>query len=178
MSRIGKQPIAVPSGVEVSISGNIVTVKSSKGILSLTHHYEVSVSNRGNEVLVEKTGSSKKAGALWGTTARLIRNMLIGVTEGFSKQLELNGVGFRMAIQGKKLVFALGFSHPVEVSVPENITVKIENNVLTISGMDRQVVGQFSAEIKRLKPVEPYKGKGFRYVGEVVRKKEGKKSST
>lgn len=178
MSRIGKQPIAIPSGVEVSISGNIVTVKSSKGTLSLTHHYEVSVSSQDNEVSVAKTGSSKKAAALWGTTARLIRNMLVGVTEGFSKQLELNGVGFRMAVQGKKLVFALGFSHPVEVSVPENIAVKIENNVLTVSGMDRQAVGQFSAEIKRLKPVEPYKGKGFRYVGEVVRKKEGKKSST
>lgn len=178
MSRIGKQPISVPSGVEVSISGNVVTVKSSKGTLSLVHHYEVSVSNRDNEVLVEKTGSSKMAPALWGTTARLIRNMIVGVTEGFSKQLELNGVGFRMAVQGKKLVFALGFSHPVEVSVPEDIAVKIENNVLTVSGMDRQSVGQFSAEIKRLKPVEPYKGKGFRYVGEVVRKKEGKKSST
>jgi large subunit ribosomal protein L6 len=103
--------------------------------------------------------------------------MILGVTEGFSKKLELNGVGFRMALQGKKLVFALGFSHPVEAVLPEGIVAKIENNVLDISGIDKQLVGQFASEIKKLKPVEPYKGKGFRYVGEVVIKKEGKKSA-
>lgn len=177
MSRIGKQSIGIPAGVEASLSGNMVTVKGPKGTLSLAHHYEVSVHIENNEARVEKTGKSKMAPALWGTTARLIRNMVTGVTEGFSKQLELNGVGFRMALQGKKLVFALGFSHPVEVAVPEGILAKIENNVLTLSGIDKQSVGQFAAEIKKLKPVEPYKGKGFRYVGEIVLRKEGKKSA-
>lgn len=178
MSRIGKQPIGIPAEVEMTLSGNIVTVKGPKGTLALTHHHEVAVKIEGNEVRIEKTGKSKMAPALWGTTARLIRNMVIGTTEGFSKQLELNGVGFRMAIQGKNLVFALGFSHPVNVIVPEGIVVKIENNVLDVSGINKQRVGQFASEIKKLKPVEPYKGKGFRYVGEVVIKKEGKKSAT
>lgn len=177
MSRIGKQPVVIPAGVEVGLSGNRVTVKSPKGTLSLTHHYEVAVKIENGEVRVEKKGASKMAPALWGTTVRLIRNMVLGVTEGFSKRLELNGVGFRMALQGKKLVFALGFSHPVEVAVPEGLSAKIENNVLDISGIDKQAVGQFAAEIKKLKPVEPYKGKGFRYVGETVLKKEGKKSA-
>lgn len=177
MSRIGKQSLNIPTGVEVTLSGNIVTVKGPKGTLSLTHHYEVSVKIEANEVSVQKIGKSKMAPALWGTTARLIRNMILGVTEGFSKQLELNGVGFRMALQGKKLVFALGFSHPVEVVIPEGVEAKIENNILSISGIDKQLVGQFTSEIKKLKPVEPYKGKGFRYVGEIVQKKEGKKSA-
>lgn len=178
MSRIGKQPIGIPAGVEVGISGNIFTAKGPKGTLSLTHHYEVAVKVDEKSVWVEKRGKSKMAPALWGTTARLIRNIVIGVSAGFSKQLELNGVGFRMALQGKKLVFALGFSHPVEVILPDGIEAKIENNILTISGVDKQAVGQFAAEIKKLKPVEPYKGKGFRMVGEVVIKKEGKKSAT
>lgn len=177
MSRIGKQPIAIPSGVEVTLSGNIVTAKGPKGSLSLTHHYDVKVKIEGSEVLIEKRVNSKIAPALWGTTARLIHNMIIGVTAGFSKRLELNGVGYRMALQGQKLVFALGFSHPVEVALPAGISAKIENNVLEISGIDKQAVGQFAAEIKKLKPVEPYKGKGFRYVGELVLKKEGKKSA-
>ena len=177
MSRIGKQPITIPTGVEATLSGNVVAVKGSKGTLSLTHHYDVKVKIENAEILVEKRGNSKVAPALWGTTARLIQNMITGVTEGFSKRLELNGVGFRMNLQGKKLVFALGFSHPVEVDIPEGLSAKIENNVLEISGIDKQVVGQFAAEIKKLKPVEPYKGKVFRYVGETVLKKEGKKSA-
>lgn len=177
MSRIGKQPVTIPSGVEATLSGNVVTIKSSKGVLSLTHHHDVKVKIEGAEVLVEKRINSKAAPALWGTTTRLIHNMVVGVTEGFSKRLELNGVGYRMALQGQKLVFALGFSHPVEAVLPSGISAKIENNVLEISGMDKQAVGQFAAEIKKLKPVEPYKGKGFRYVGETVLKKEGKKSA-
>ncbi len=177
MSRIGKQPVIIPSGAGVSLSGNLLTVKGPKGTLSLAHHYEVSLEVSDGMVQVLKSGKSKMAPALWGTTTRLIENMITGVTSGFSKQLELNGVGYRMAIQGKKIVLALGFSHPVEVVIPEGIEVKIENNVLTVSGIDKQRVGQFSAEMRKLKPVEPYKGKGFRYVGEVVQKKEGKKSA-
>ncbi|QQS21236.1 MAG: 50S ribosomal protein L6 [Candidatus Moraniibacteriota bacterium] len=177
MSRIGKQSVMIPAGVEVVLSGNKLSVKGPKGALSLLHHYEVSVVIDGEEIRVQKTGKSKMAPALWGTTVRLIQNMITGVTQGFSKQLELNGVGYRMSLQGQKLVFALGFSHPVEVVVAPGLSASIENNVLTVSGIDRQQVGQFSAEIKKLKPVEPYKGKGFRYVGETVLKKEGKKSA-
>jgi large subunit ribosomal protein L6 len=125
---------------------------------------------------VEKIGKSKKAPAIWGTETRLIENMFEGVTKGFQKQLELSGVGYRMAVAGKKINLALGFSHPVEVEIFEGIEVKIENAIMTISGIDKQKVGQFSADIKALKPVEPYKGKGFYYVGEFVRRKEGKKA--
>ncbi len=178
MSRIGKQPVILPQGVEASIAGNIVRINGPKGSLSITHHYEVAVKIENGEIVVEKIGKSKIAPALWGTTAKLIQNMVTGVTTGFSKQLELNGVGYRMALQGKKLVLALGFSHPVEVDIPEGLSAKIENNVLEISGIDRQMVGQFAAEIKKRKPVEPYKGKGFRYVGELILKKEGKKSAS
>ncbi len=149
MSRIGKQPVAIPIGVEATLSGNVVVVKGPKGTLSLAHHHDVKVGIENAEISVEKRGNSKAAPALWGTTARLIRNMIIGVTEGFSKRLELNGVGFRMSLQAKKLVFALGFSHPVEVDIPEGLSAKIENNSLEISGIDKQVVGQFAAEIKK-----------------------------
>lgn len=177
MSRIGKQSIEIPAGVTATLSGNVVEVQGPRGALSFAHHYEVSVLIENGEISVAKTGKSKMAPALWGTTVRLIGNMVVGVTEGFVKKLELNGVGYRMALQGKKLVFALGFSHPVEVSIPDGISALIENNVLSVSGIDKQRVGQFTAEIRKLKPVEPYKGKGFRYVGEIVQKKEGKKSA-
>ncbi len=178
MSRIGKKPISIPEGVEASIAANVLTVKGPKGTLTLAHRREVSIEVAGGEVTVNKIGTTKLASALWGTTAKIVANMCEGVTKGFVKQLELNGVGFRMNLQGKKLVMALGFSHPVEKIVPDDIEAKIENNVLTISGIDRQQVGQFAAVIKKLKPVEPYKGKGFRYVGEQVRRKEGKRATS
>jgi large subunit ribosomal protein L6 len=178
MSRIGKKPIAIPQGVEVSLNANLVKVKGPKGSLEFPHHYEVKVSVAEGEVRIEKAGNSKKAEAIWGTTAKIVGNMIEGVTNGFQKQLELNGVGYRMNAQGKKVVMALGFSHPVEVTAPEGVEVKVEGNVMTVAGIDKQKVGQFAAEIRSLKPVEPYKGKGFRYVGEVVRRKEGKKASS
>jgi large subunit ribosomal protein L6 len=176
MSRIGKRPITIPEGVKVEVSGDKVSIKGSKGTLKFDFHPEMEIKVSGNEVVVEKKGNSKKAPAIWGTTARLIQNMMKGVTTGFQKQLELNGVGYRMAVAGRKINLALGFSHPVVVDIEEGLEVKVENNVMTISGIDKQRVGQFSANIKDLKPVEPYKGKGFRYVGEIVKKKEGKKS--
>lgn len=176
MSRIGKKPISIPEKVEANITANIVTVKGPKGTLSLTHHYEVALKQDGQQILVEKVGVTKRAQALWGTTAKLINNMIVGVTEGFTKQLELNGVGYRMNLAGKKLTLALGFSHPVEVILPEKIEAKIENNVLTLSSIDKQLLGEFAAYVRKQKPVEPYKGKGFRYVGEQVRRKEGKKA--
>jgi large subunit ribosomal protein L6 len=176
MSRLGKKPTLIPEGVKVDISGSEVSIKGPKGTLKFNFHPEMEIKVSGNEVIVEKKGNSKKAPAIWGTTARLIQNMMKGVTTGFQKQLELNGVGYRMAVAGRKINLALGFSHPVVVDIEEGLEVKVENNVMTISGIDKQRVGQFSANIKDLKPVEPYKGKGFRYVGEIVKKKEGKKS--
>jgi large subunit ribosomal protein L6 len=178
MSRIGKKPITIPAGAEATLNANVLTVKGPKGTLNFTHRREVSVAIADGIVTVDKVGVTKLAQALWGTTAKIIANMLEGVTTGFTKALELNGVGFRMNIQGKKLVMALGFSHPVEMTIPEGLEAKIENNVLTISGIDRQAVGEFAAVIKKLKPVEPYKGKGFRYVGEQVRRKEGKRATS
>ncbi len=178
MSRIGKKPIAVPPNVKVDISGNKIVIAGPKGSLDFIFHQEIAVEVSGGKILTKQIGSSKEAPAIWGTTAKIIENMIKGVTEGFQKQLELNGVGFRMAVAGKKINLALGFSHPVEAQIPEGIEAKIEGNVMTISGIDKQKVGQFAAEIRSLKPVEPYKGKGFRYVGEVVRKKVGKKAIT
>lgn len=177
MSRIGKKPVSIPSGVEITIASNVIAVKGPKGTLEFAHPREAKVSVVENEVLVAKVGDTKKSRAIWGTTAKLIANMIVGVTVGFQKQLELNGVGFRMTAAGKKLTLALGFSHPVEKILPEGLEAKIENNILTISGIDKQLVGEFTAVVRKLKPVEPYKGKGFRYVGEVVRRKEGKKAA-
>lgn len=177
MSRIGKRPIIIPEGVAVTLDRNKVIVKGAKGSLSFEHSFDVAVKIAENEILVEKKGKGKQAPAVWGTTARLIENMIKGVTSGFKKQLELNGVGFRMSVAGKKINLALGFSHPVVVDIPEGIEVVIEGNGMMISGIDKQKVGQFAANIKALKPVEPYKGKGFRYVGEYVIRKEGKKAA-
>ncbi len=178
MSRIGKQPVIIPEGVEVSVSANVVTVKGAKGTLSFAHTTDVRASVAEGRVTVEKLGDSKRAQAIWGTTAKIISNMAKGVSEGFEKKLELNGVGYRMAVSGKTLDLALGFSHPVKVPLPEGISAIVEKNVLSISGIDKQAVGQFAAEIRGLKPVEPYKGKGFRYADEHVRRKEGKKASS
>ncbi len=177
MSRIGKKPISIPTGVEASLSANVVTVKGPKGTLEFAFRREVAVVLTESEITIEKKGSTKLAQALWGTTAKMMTNMCEGVLNGFQKQLELNGVGYRMAIAGKKVTLALGFSHPVEVTVPSELEVTIEGNIMTVKGIDKQKVGQFAAVVRKLKPVEPYKGKGFRYVGETVRRKEGKKAS-
>jgi len=177
MSRIGKKPLAIPQAVTVSLDKNVVFVKGPKGSLTFNHHVDVEVVVSEGSVTVEKTGKSKQAPAIWGTTARIIENMIAGVTEGFEKKIELNGVGYRMAVAGTKINLALGFSHPVIVDIPAGIEVKIEGNVMTVAGIDKHAVGQFAANIRALKPVEPYKGKGFRYVGEHVRRKEGKKSA-
>ena len=177
MSRIGKKPVSIPAGVEVTLSANVIAVKGAKGTLAFAHRREVKVAVEDGVALVTKVGETKRAQAIWGTTAKLIANMIAGVTAGFQKQLELNGVGFRMAVAGKKLNLALGFSHPVEKEIPEGLEAKVEANILTISGIDKQQVGEFAAVVRKLKPVEPYKGKGFRYVGEAVRRKEGKKAA-
>ncbi|HCP08400.1 MAG TPA: 50S ribosomal protein L6 [Candidatus Moranbacteria bacterium] len=177
MSRIGKKTIEIPDGVEVKLHNNRLEVKGSRGTLEMVVHHEVEIKIVEKEINVEKTGKSKKAPAIWGLTRALIDNMIVGVKDGYKKQLELQGVGFRMAVAGKKITMALGFSHPVIVDVPAELEVKIEGAVLEVTGADKQQVGQFAANIRKLKPVEPYKGKGFRYVGEHVRRKAGKKAA-
>lgn len=177
MSRVGKQSIEIPDGVEVKVTDGVVSVKGPKGALDFEFHRNIKVEIEGKEVKVSVMKNSKESSALWGLTRVLVANMIEGVTKGFEKQLELQGVGFRMAVQGKKLNMALGFSHPVEVEIPEGLEAKIEKNILSVSGIDKQKVGQFAASIRSLKKVEPYKGKGFRYVGEIVRRKVGKKAA-
>lgn len=177
MSRIGKKPIEIPQGVKVDFVDDKIIVSGAKGKLDFTIVHDVKVEIKDNNILVDKGNSSKEARSMWGTVNRIIGNMIEGVSTGFSKKLELNGVGYRMEVAGKKIKLALGFSHPVEVEIPEGLEAKIEGNVLTISGTDKQAVGQFSAEIRSLKPVEPYKGKGFKYSDEIVRRKEGKKTA-
>lgn len=177
MSRIGQKKVEIPSNVTVTVDKGIVSVKGPKGELSLTLHNAVNAVIADGILSVEKNHNAKIAQAMWGTTTRLIANMIIGVTQGFEKKLELTGVGYRMALKGKTIEMALGFSHPVIVQIPEGITVVIENATMTISGTDKHAVGQFAANIRAFKPVEPYKGKGFRYSDEQVRRKEGKKAS-
>lgn len=178
MSKIGKKSIAIPEGVEIKIEKGKLETKGPKGTLSLELAKEIKIEIEEKEVKILKNKNSRNSQAFWGLYRSLINNMIEGVKNGFEKKLELQGVGFRMAIQGKKINLALGFSHPVEIEVPEGIEVKIvENNILCISGADKQKVGQFAANVRALKKVEPYKGKGFRYQGEKVRRKAGKKAA-
>jgi large subunit ribosomal protein L6 len=182
MSKIGRKPIVLPAGVEAKLNGNHLEVKGPKGSLDLFIHEKAKVEIQEKEIIVKRSSDndqSKLAAAVWGLTRSLVNNIIIGVSEGYEKKLELQGVGFRMSVQGKKIVMALGFSHPVEMEVPEGIIAKMEeNNVLSIAGIDKQSVGQFAANVRSLKKAEPYKGKGFRYVGEKVRRKVGKKAGT
>jgi large subunit ribosomal protein L6 len=178
MSKIGKKPIAIPQGVEVKIEKDLFEAKGPKGSLNVHILEGVTVDIvEGFINVAKKEGSIDNSNAIWGLTRALINNIITGVKDGFEKKLELQGVGYRMSVQGKKIVMALGFSHPVEKEIPEGITAKLEeNNILSVSGIDKQAVGQFAAEVRALKEVEPYKGKGFRYVGEKVRRKVGKKA--
>ncbi len=171
--------MAVKDGVEVNLQGRRLEIKGPKGTLALDIEIrDVALEMADKEIQVKKISNSKKSSAIWGLTRSLINNMITGVTQGYAKKLELQGVGYRMSVQGDKLNMALGFSHPVVVDIPEGLEVKIEEgNVLAISGIDKQRVGQFAAEVRSLKEVEPYKGKGFRYAGERVRRKAGKKSA-
>lgn len=175
MSRVGKKPVVIPQGVTVELKENTLTVKGPKGSLKLEVHPKVQVVIADNELTVNVAKQdNKKERALWGLFRALIQNLVDGVTKGFEKKLEVNGVGFKVALQGTKLVMALGFSHPVEVEIPQDITAAVEKNVITITGSDKQRVGQFAAEIRELKKPEPYKGKGIKYSDEVVLRKAGK----
>ena len=177
MSRIGKQPIAIPAGVKIELSEYAITVTGPKGELAFEFHPDVGVRLVGAEVLVAPRRETKKSAALWGLTRALIANMVEGVTNGFQKKLDVEGIGYRVMLDGKALVMQLGFSHSVRVEPPVGITFAVEKNAITVSGMSREHVGLISAKIRSLKPPEPYKGKGVRYRGEVVRRKAGKKAS-
>ncbi len=175
MSRIGRKPINIPAGVEVKIDGSCVTVKGPKGTLSQTFQPSMNIAVEGAEIVVTRPNDEKQNRALHGLTRTLINNMIIGVTEGFKKELDVNGVGYRVQKQGKNLVMNLGCSHQVVVSETEDIKIEVPApNKIIILGADKQKVGQFAAEVREKRPPEPYKGKGIKYFDEVVRRKEGK----
>ncbi len=176
MSRIGRMPITVPAGVEVKIGeGNVVTVKGPKGELTRTLHPDMIIEQEGTEILVKRPDDSKEHKALHGLTRSLLHNMVVGVEKGFSKTLDVNGVGYRVEKKGSDLVMNLGFSHQVVVSEIPGITIDVPNaNQIVISGPDKQMVGQFAAEVREKRPPEPYKGKGIKYSDEVIRRKVGK----
>ena len=176
MSRIGRMPIAIPQGVEVKLgAGNEITVKGPKGTLSRTLHPDMIVKVEGAEVIVERPSEMKQHKALHGLTRTLVNNMVVGVTEGYSKTLEINGVGYRAQKQGSKVVLNLGYSHNVEVEETSDIKIDVPNpNQLIISGIDKQAVGQFAAVIREYRLPEPYKGKGIKYSDETIIRKEGK----
>ncbi|MEE1003621.1 MAG: 50S ribosomal protein L6 [Acutalibacteraceae bacterium] len=175
MSRIGKKPIAIPEGVEVKVDGNSVTVKGPKGTLTQEFNPNMEIKVEGNEVTVARPNDEKENRALHGLTRSLLANMVEGVSNGFKKVLDVNGVGYRVQKQGKSLVMNLGFSHQVTMDEIEGITIECPSaNQIVISGPDKQKVGQFAAEVREKRPPEPYKGKGIKYADEVIRRKEGK----
>ncbi len=175
MSRIGRKPIAVPSGVDVKIDGNHIAVKGPKGTLERDLHNDMTVTLENNEIIVTRPSDNKNHRALHGLTRSLVNNMVVGVTEGFTKTLEVNGVGYRVAKQGKDLVMNLGYSHQVIMSEIDGISIEVPApNKIIISGPDKQKVGQFAANVREKRPPEPYKGKGIKYAEEYIQRKEGK----
>lgn len=175
MSRIGRMPVVIPAGVTVKIDGSVVSVKGPKGELVQAMHPDMQIEVAGTEVLVKRNSDDKLHRSLHGLTRTLISNMVVGVTEGYKKELEIQGVGYRCAKEGKNLNLQVGYSHPVLIQEIPGITIDVPApNKIIISGIDKQAVGQFAAEVREKRPPEPYKGKGIRYVGEHVRRKEGK----
>ncbi len=176
MSRVGKNPVPVPAGVTASVAGSVLTVKGKLGTLTMPIVGDVSTAVEDGKIVVAPKSESRRARTLWGTTRANAANMVKGVSEGFTKTLEIEGVGFKAAVEGKDLVLALGFSHPVRFPIPEGVTIKCDRPTsVAISGFDRQKVGQVAAVIRGMKKPEPYKGKGVRYSNETILRKEGKK---
>jgi large subunit ribosomal protein L6 len=176
MSRIGKRAVAVPSGITANVEGQTVKVKGPKGALSVVLSDDVTVKLDGGQIKVDPRSETKRARSQWGTSRTLIANLIAGVTKGFERRLEINGVGYRAAVQGKNLQIALGYSHDIVYPIPEGITIATPRPVeIIITGSDRQKVGQVAAEIRDYRPPEPYKGKGIKYAGERIFRKEGKK---
>ena len=176
MSRVGKNPVPIPAGVTITLDGNLLTVKGKLGVLTYLTADEIEMIIADNEVTVKPADDSRRAKTMWGTTRSLVSNMVIGVSEGFAKTLEIQGVGYKAQAQGKTLLLNLGFSHDVNFKVPEGIEIKTPvPTQIDVTGTDRQKVGQVAAEIRAYRPPEPYKGKGVRYAGEYILRKEGKK---
>lgn len=176
MSRIGKQPIKIPEGVKVKLDADFIIAKGPKGELKNQIKPEIKLEIKDSEIVLRPQKNNNQTQALWGTYRSLIANMIKGVTLGFEKVLEIEGVGYRANLEGKDLVLNLGYSHPIRIEVPEGIEFGVEKNTITISGIDKQLVGQITAEIREKRKPEPYKGKGIRYKGEIVRRKAGKKA--
>ena len=175
MSRIGRLPITVPSGVDVTIDGRNLTVKGPKGSLSRALHPDMTVSREEGTLVVTRPTEQKMHKQLHGLTRTLVNNMVVGVTDGYRKGLEITGVGYRAALNGKKLTLNLGYSHPIEIDPPEGITFEVENPTrLAVIGIDKELVGQVAAKVRQTRKPEPYKGKGVRYAGEYIRRKAGK----
>lgn len=181
MSRVGKKPILIRENIEVKIEGQKVTVKGPRGELFREVQPEIKIEAKGNQIFVSPQTSDtldKKTKALWGLTRALIFNMIEGVIEGYEKKLQIEGLGFKSVLEGEKLLLYVGFSHPVKIDTPPGIKFSVEKNIIIISGIDKELVGQVAASIRKVKPPEPYKGKGIRYQGEIIRRKLGKKAVT
>jgi large subunit ribosomal protein L6 len=175
MSRLGKLPIKIPAGVQIKIEGDLLSVKGPKGELKRKLIPKISVVQEGEDLKVSIIDpKNKRENALWGLYWNLVRNMVIGVSAGFEKKLEINGVGFKVQGGGKKLTFQVGYSHPVEFELPEGVDSKVQDNVITVSSFDKELLGQTANKIRNIRKPEPYKGKGIKYVDEVIRRKEGK----
>jgi large subunit ribosomal protein L6 len=176
MSRVGSSAITIPADVTMSHEGGVVVVKGKNGELSAPLHSDVELKVADNLATLSPRRNTREAKALWGTMRASVSNMVVGVSEGFTRKLEINGVGYRAALQGNKLVLSLGYSHPVEMDVPAGLTVNVENNTsITITGADKHLLGQFAAEVRAKRPPEPFKGKGVKYADEYIVRKEGKK---
>jgi len=174
MSRVGKEPVAIPGGIDISLDGTVVVAKKGNKEKRLETHGRVGVEIKENEVVLTRSGEDKQSSAYWGTYRALLNNMIIGLDKGFSRSLEINGVGYRAAVNGKTLELQLGFSHPVNYTIPEGLEITVEKNIITIKGDEKQAVGQAAAEIRAFRPPEPYKGKGVKYTDEVIVRKAGK----
>ena len=177
MSRVGKRPVTVASGIEVSLDGTCLVAKKGNLEKRLETHGRVEVSIDGSEVTFTRVGEEKQDAAYWGTYRALFNNIIIGLDKGYEKSLEINGVGYRAAVQGKVLNLQLGHSHPIDFNIPEGLEITVVKNIITIKGADKQAVGQAAAEIRDFRPPEPYKGKGVKYSDEIIRRKEAKKAA-
>ncbi|MFH1822449.1 MAG: 50S ribosomal protein L6 [Patescibacteria group bacterium] len=175
MSRLGKLPIELPNGTQAKLEDDFIIVKGPKGELKIKNNKFVKIEIKDNIISVSvKNSDNKKEKSLWGLYRSLINNMVIGVNEGFEKKLEINGVGYRVNVTGKNLVLNVGYSHPVEYKIPEGININVEDKIITVTGIDKKLVGEVAAQIRMVKKPEPYKGKGIKYLDEVIRRKEGK----
>ena len=174
MSRIGKQPVSIPAGIDVNIDNGVITFKKGNVVKTLDTKNYVNVEKKDDKLVFSPKGDERQDRAFWGTFRALSQNIVIGLTQGYEKKLEINGVGYRAAVKGNILEMQLGFSHPINYEFPKDVTITVEKNIITVKGDDKQVVGQIAAEIRGFRPPEPYKGKGVKYVDEVIIRKAGK----